>query len=123
MGLILRGSIVLPVWLGSTRTRPLQVSLPSPPDSILPMQVLTSSFHHFTETAQGFGKITYFRQENDLEETIGCTKPEMLRNYKDSLPLILQWLLVAIVRSIEWKMMLWSYNKLLLFVQQPITLI
>ncbi|GFV19119.1 hypothetical protein TNCV_3223371 [Trichonephila clavipes] len=36
------GSIVLPVWLGSTRTRPSQVS---PLDSILPMQILTSSFH------------------------------------------------------------------------------
>ncbi|GFV85579.1 hypothetical protein TNCV_3774031 [Trichonephila clavipes] len=37
-----RGSIVLPVWLGSTRTRPSQVS--SSLDRILPMQILISSF-------------------------------------------------------------------------------
>ncbi|PRD34841.1 UNVERIFIED_CONTAM: hypothetical protein NCL1_13400 [Trichonephila clavipes] len=67
MGLIFGGSI-LPVWLGSTRTRSPQV--PPPPDSILPMQIMTSSFHHFIETVQGFDKIAYFHQENDLEETL-----------------------------------------------------
>ncbi|GFW76767.1 hypothetical protein TNCV_4944841 [Trichonephila clavipes] len=47
--------IVLPVWLGSTRTRPFQVrSLPR--DSILAMQILTGSFYHFTETVEGFDK-------------------------------------------------------------------
>ncbi|GFU90028.1 transposable element Tcb2 transposase [Trichonephila clavipes] len=30
--------------------------------SILPMQIMTSSFHPFTETVQGFDQITYFHQ-------------------------------------------------------------
>ncbi|GFT16861.1 hypothetical protein TNCV_1334351 [Trichonephila clavipes] len=29
----------------------------------LPMQILTSSFHHFPETVQVFDQITYFHQE------------------------------------------------------------
>ncbi|PRD35748.1 UNVERIFIED_CONTAM: hypothetical protein NCL1_10579 [Trichonephila clavipes] len=53
-----RSIVLLPVWLGSTRTRPPQTS-PPPLDSILPMQILSSSFHHFTETDQGFDKITF----------------------------------------------------------------
>ncbi|GFW82137.1 hypothetical protein TNCV_5056121 [Trichonephila clavipes] len=40
----------------------------SPPGQQLPMQILTSYFHHFTETVQGFDKKTYFHQGNDLEE-------------------------------------------------------
>ncbi|GFY03216.1 hypothetical protein TNCV_1171761 [Trichonephila clavipes] len=38
--------------------------------SILPMQILTSSFHHFTETVQRFDEIAYFHQRDDLEETL-----------------------------------------------------
>ncbi|GFT27269.1 hypothetical protein TNCV_5140641 [Trichonephila clavipes] len=61
-------SIVLPVWLGSTRTRP-------PPGVSLPGQHFalvfrTSSFHHFTETVQGSDKITYFHQGNDFDERL-----------------------------------------------------
>ncbi|PRD19344.1 UNVERIFIED_CONTAM: hypothetical protein NCL1_57596 [Trichonephila clavipes] len=33
------------------------------------MRILNSSFHHFTETVQGFDEITYFHQGNDREET------------------------------------------------------
>ncbi|GFU67204.1 transposable element Tc1 transposase [Trichonephila clavipes] len=36
----------------------------------LPVQILTSSFHHFTETVKGFDKITYFDQGKDLKETL-----------------------------------------------------
>ncbi|GFV15116.1 hypothetical protein TNCV_1883021 [Trichonephila clavipes] len=36
-------------------------------DSILPMQILTSTFHHFTETVQGM-QITNFHHGNDLKE-------------------------------------------------------
>ncbi|GFV65737.1 uncharacterized protein TNCV_4153731 [Trichonephila clavipes] len=63
----LMGSKVLPVWLGSSRTGLPGVSPPPPLYNILPMQILTSSFHHFTETVQGFDKIPYFHQGNDLE--------------------------------------------------------
>ncbi|GFV22207.1 hypothetical protein TNCV_2674491 [Trichonephila clavipes] len=60
-------SIVLPVELGSSRTRPPGVP---PLYSILPMQILTNSFHHFNETVEGYDKITNFQQENDLEEML-----------------------------------------------------
>ncbi|GFT24287.1 hypothetical protein TNCV_2065051 [Trichonephila clavipes] len=32
------------------------------------MQILSSAFHHFTETVQRFDKITYFHQRNDLNK-------------------------------------------------------
>ncbi|PRD23540.1 UNVERIFIED_CONTAM: hypothetical protein NCL1_46086 [Trichonephila clavipes] len=56
MGLIFRGSIVLSVWLGSTRTRTPSASH----TRILPMQILTSSFHHSTETVPGLIKSLAF---------------------------------------------------------------
>ncbi|GFV26339.1 hypothetical protein TNCV_3632081 [Trichonephila clavipes] len=68
MGLIFRASIVLPIWLERTRTRPPGVSPPQ--YNILPVQILTSRFQHFTEAAQGFDKITYSHQGNDFEETL-----------------------------------------------------
>ncbi|PRD20549.1 UNVERIFIED_CONTAM: hypothetical protein NCL1_54261 [Trichonephila clavipes] len=68
MGLIFRGLIVLPVWLGKTRTRPSppRCLLP-PPDNILPMQIMTSSFHHFAETVQGLIKALIFIMEMTLK--------------------------------------------------------
>ncbi|PRD32926.1 UNVERIFIED_CONTAM: Sodium/hydrogen exchanger 5 [Trichonephila clavipes] len=60
MVLIFRGSVVLPVWLGSNRTRP-------PPWTAF-FQWKSRLVHHFTENVEGFDKITDFHQENDLEE-------------------------------------------------------
>ncbi|GFX71349.1 hypothetical protein TNCV_2453601 [Trichonephila clavipes] len=37
--------------------------------------LLTSSFHDFTETVQGFDKIAYFHHGNDLEATLFSTYP------------------------------------------------
>ncbi|GFW72811.1 DUF4817 domain-containing protein [Trichonephila clavipes] len=34
------------------------------------LQMLTCSFHHFAETVQGFGQITYLHQKNGLKETL-----------------------------------------------------
>ncbi|GFV81407.1 uncharacterized protein TNCV_2034161 [Trichonephila clavipes] len=52
VGKFIWGSIVLPVWLGSTRTQPPSLCLSPLLDSILPKQILTSSFDPFTETVQ-----------------------------------------------------------------------
>ncbi|PRD30120.1 UNVERIFIED_CONTAM: Receptor-type tyrosine-protein phosphatase F [Trichonephila clavipes] len=55
------------VWLGSTRTRPPRCLPPLLLDSILPLQILTSSFHHFTETVQGLIKSLTFIIEMTLK--------------------------------------------------------
>ncbi|PRD34336.1 UNVERIFIED_CONTAM: RyR [Trichonephila clavipes] len=63
-----KGSILLPVWLGSTKTRPPPQLFPTP-NSVLTMQILTSSFHHFTETVQGLIQSITFIMEMTLKHT------------------------------------------------------
>ncbi|GFV99308.1 hypothetical protein TNCV_1512801 [Trichonephila clavipes] len=66
------GPIVLPVWLGSTRTRIPPPGVSPLLDSTLPIQILVSSS---TETVQRSDEITYFHQENNLEEEVILTSP------------------------------------------------
>ncbi|GFV90203.1 hypothetical protein TNCV_4379191 [Trichonephila clavipes] len=61
MELIFGGLIVRPVWIGITRTRPSALPL----DSILPLQILTSAFHHFTEAVQTRTDVVCWEEKND----------------------------------------------------------
>ncbi|GFS77212.1 receptor-type tyrosine-protein phosphatase F [Trichonephila clavipes] len=54
-----------------------------PLDSILPMQILTSSFHHFTETVQGLIKSLTFIMEMTLNRRYFNVSRQLIRSLRD----------------------------------------